>query len=441
MITRQEARRPPIRLLAACAAWAFAAALAGPAEAAESGTLHVGDRLKITVYEVVEVADRPANDASAHDGDPPPVQTAFPRLDLTGEYAIEPSGRLTLPLIGGFEAADRPLEAFRADLDEAFAKTFRRRPNVAIAFVQRAPVYVVGAVRSPGSFTYVPGLFVLQAAALAGGDLGNAPPGQAMELVREQVQRDAARERLKALVLRRAVLAAESGGVPLASSDEALSRLVGAESAATLLGREQQLLKLRLQGRASARAIQARAASVAGEEVELLAQRITNYDVQVKIRGERLRMMEALFSRQVVESERVADVRRDFADMEGRRRDLEITALQTRQRFEAAQKALEQDDLERRLALENDLNRVTSEMREAERALAAASATAALLERTTVRPAGEGEVVTYGILRRQGGELKTLRASEGETLEPGDVLKVEIRKPAVPPAGDRLAAN
>ncbi len=67
--------------------------------------------------------------------------------------------------------------------------------------------------------------------------------------------------------------------------------------------------------------------------------------------------MEQLFSRQVVESERVADVRRDFADMEGRRRDLEINALQTRQRYEAAQKTLEQADLDRRLALENDLNR------------------------------------------------------------------------------------
>ncbi len=148
--------------------------------------------------------------------------------------------------------------------------------------------------------------------------------------------------------------------------------------------------------------------------------------------------MEQLFSRQVVESERVADVRRDFADMEGRRRDLEITALQTKQRYEAAQKTLEQTDLDRRLALENDLNRVSGEVREAERAFAAASAGAALLERSTSRPAEEGEVVAYTLLRRQAGGLKTLRVAEGESLEPGDVLKVELRRAA---AVETLAAK
>jgi protein involved in polysaccharide export with SLBB domain len=415
---------------------ALPAAAGGPSE---SGTLHVGDRLKITVYEIIETADRPAGEEPAQGGEAPPIQTAYPRLDLTGEYTIDPGGQLTLPLIGTLTAAEASMEAFRTALDEAFTRTFRRRSSLVIAFAGRAPVYVVGSVRNPGAFTFSPGLFVMQAVALAGGDLANAQPGPAMDLVRLREQRDTARERLAGLTLKQVTLAAESAGHPIPQADEALARIVGAEKAAALLDRERKLSVLRRQGQAGSRAIQAKAVAVAGEEVELLTQRIANYDTQVRIRSERLRTMEQLFSRQVVESERVADVRRDFADMEGRRRDLEITALQTRQRYEAAQKTLEQADLDRRLALDNDLNRVSGEVREAERAFAAASAGAALLERSTARPAEEGEVVAYTLMRRQAGGLKTLRVAEGEGLEPGDVLKVELRRAAA--AVETLAAK
>jgi protein involved in polysaccharide export with SLBB domain len=442
-MTRPHHRIPAFRraaagLLAAGLALtgALPAAAGGPSE---SGTLHVGDRLKITVYEIIETADRPAGEEPAQGGEAPPIQTAYPRLDLTGEYTIDPGGQLTLPLIGTLTAAEASMEAFRTALDEAFTRTFRRRSSLVIAFAGRAPVYVVGSVRNPGAFTFSPGLFVMQAVALAGGDLANAQPGPAMDLVRLREQRDTARERLAGLTLKQVTLAAESAGHPIPQADEALARIVGAEKAAALLDRERKLFVLRRQGQAGSRAIQAKAVAVAGEEVELLTQRIANYDTQVRIRSERLRTMEQLFSRQVVESERVADVRRDFADMEGRRRDLEITALQTRQRYEAAQKTLEQADLDRRLALDNDLNRVSGEVREAERAFAAASAGAALLERSTARPAEEGEVVAYTLMRRQAGGLKTLRVAEGEGLEPGDVLKVELRRAAA--AVETLAAK
>ncbi len=120
----------------------------------------------------------------------------------------------------------------------------------------------------------------MQAVALAGGDLANAQPGPAMDLVRLREQRDTARERLATLVLKQVTLAAESAGHPIPQADEALARIVGAEKAAALLDRERKLLVLRRQGQAGSRAIQAKAVAVAGEEVELLTQRIANYDTR-----------------------------------------------------------------------------------------------------------------------------------------------------------------
>lgn len=425
-MTQHRRRGRPARF--AAAGIALVASL-GSAAAESGDLLHVGDRLKITVYEVVESADRPGAGEPQEAGAAPPVQAAYPRLDLSGEYLIESSGRVMLPLIGAFDAVERPVEALRAQIGDAFVRTFRRRPDIAVTFVQRAPVYVVGAVRNPGAFPFAAGLFVAQALALAGGDLTNAPPERALEIVRGREQREAARERLKALLVRRAVAKSESEGAALAA-DEGLIKLVGAETAAGLMNREQRLIKLRAQERSSARTVQERAVATAEEEVELLSQRLANYDAQVKARGDRLRIMEGLFSRQVVENERVVDIRRDYADMEGRRRDIEISLLQSRQRLEAVKRAREQGELDRRLALENEFVRVTGELREAERGFEAATTVASLLARGQGPEASEAAAVTYDILRRHGGGLETLHVGQGEMLEPGDVLRVQIGRPS-----------
>jgi polysaccharide biosynthesis/export protein ExoF len=425
-MTQHRRGGPQARLAAAGIAAILALAAPGPAAAESGDLLHVGDRLKITVYEVVDSADRAGEPQEP--GEVPPVQTAYPRLDLSGEYLIEASGRVMLPLIGTFDAVDRPVEALRTQIGDAFVRTFRRRPDIAVTFVQRAPVYVVGAVRNPGAFPFAAGLFVAQALALAGGDLTNAPPERALELVRGREQREAARERLKAQLVRRAVAKSESEGAALVP-DEGLIKLVGAETAAGLVSREQRLMKLRAQERSGARAVQERAVATAAEEVELLSQRLANYDAQVKARGDRLRIMEGLFSRQVVENERVVDIRRDYADMEGRRRDIEISLLQSRQRLEAVKRTLEQGELDRRLALENELVRATGELREAERGFEAASAVAGLLARGPGQDASEPAAVAYEILRRRGGGLETLHVGQGEMLEPGDVLRVQIGRP------------
>jgi hypothetical protein len=266
---------------------------------------------------------------------------------------------------------------------------------------------------------------VLQAVALAGGDLENGAPGQALESTREQDRRDGARDKLKLLLLRKEALTAERDNAPVGKAP-ALRDLIGAEAAATLLASEQRMAQLRIQTQASIRANRERASTAIHDEVELLRQRMGNFDQQIKVRGERLRMMEALFARQVVENERVADVRRDYVDMEGRRRDIEISLLQAEQRLETAKKGLEQSELERRLGLERDLAQVESEIQQAERAYTTLNATAALMARTNPAPGREGSVLAYEVIRRNGETTDAVRVSELDGLEPGDVLRVRV---------------
>ncbi|KAB1070143.1 polysaccharide biosynthesis/export family protein [Methylobacterium planeticum] len=438
---RFEARRCRPRSLGVLAALLLAISPMAPG-AARAGTeplLRVGDRLKVTIFEMMEVPDTSEADKGAQREAPSPLlQTVYPRVDLSGEYTVEPGGTVVLPLFGAIEAVGRPASAFKADLGEAFDRLFHRRCNITISMLQRAPIYVVGAVRNPGSFAYAPGLMVIQAVALAGGDMENGTPAQAIETTREHERRDGARDRLKGLFVRKAVLIAERDGTAVAQAP-ALRDLIGADASTALLAGEQRMAQLRAKNQASARATKERAIVAVQDEIDLLRQRMANFDAQIKVRGERLKMMEALFARQVVENERVADVRRDYVDMEGRRRDIEISLLQAEQRQDNAKKALEQSELERRLNLERDLAQVEGEIQQAERAYAALNATTALMARTGPAPSREAGALVYDVVRRTGDVTESLRAAELDALEPGDVLRVRVAPAERVKATDQVA--
>jgi protein involved in polysaccharide export with SLBB domain len=88
---------------------------------------------------------------------------------LSGEYQIDQSGQISLPLAGTIEAQGLT----QTELEQALAKKFRseylRNPKVTVTVATLQPYYVMGEVEKPGEFAYRSGLNVLTALAIAGG--------------------------------------------------------------------------------------------------------------------------------------------------------------------------------------------------------------------------------------------------------------------------------
>src|SRR5256885_11950127 len=88
---------------------------------------------------------------------------------LSGEYEIDQSGQISLPLAGTIEAQGLT----QAELEQALAKKFRseylKNPKVTVTITTLQPYYIVGEVAHPGEFPYRSGLNVLTALAIAGG--------------------------------------------------------------------------------------------------------------------------------------------------------------------------------------------------------------------------------------------------------------------------------
>lgn len=95
--------------------------------------------------------------------------TVFGEEELSGVYAVSAVGTLSIPLIGDVRASGRTLKQLEAEIVEKFRGGYLVDPSVALEVAKYRPFYILGEVRLPGSYSYVSGINVLNAVALAGG--------------------------------------------------------------------------------------------------------------------------------------------------------------------------------------------------------------------------------------------------------------------------------
>lgn len=118
---------------------------AGPAPMRGSTGAYIlgpGDRLRIKVY----------SDA-----------------DMTGEYEINASGAVSLPLVGDVRASGQTTRQLEQRIAAAMRGKVATDPKVSVEIAAYAPFYIYGEVKKAGEYPYRVGLTVADAIATAGG--------------------------------------------------------------------------------------------------------------------------------------------------------------------------------------------------------------------------------------------------------------------------------
>jgi polysaccharide export outer membrane protein len=122
----------------------------------------------------VTQAERAALEAEA--SGPPKLQagekihvTVFNEPSLTGDYQIDPSGFVSLPLAGTLKAAGLSQQELEEALEAKFSTGYLKDPKITVGVSEFRPFYIVGEVDKPGAYPYTGGLNVLSAIAIAGG--------------------------------------------------------------------------------------------------------------------------------------------------------------------------------------------------------------------------------------------------------------------------------
>ncbi len=119
---------------------------AAPAADASTGTntyqLDTGDKLRIIIY-----------------GED----------DLGGQYDIDGTGQVRLPLVGQVQAAGLTVRQFEQEVKAKLDQGYLKDARVSVEVSNYRPFYILGEVNKPGEYPYVNGMSVLTAVALAGG--------------------------------------------------------------------------------------------------------------------------------------------------------------------------------------------------------------------------------------------------------------------------------
>jgi polysaccharide export outer membrane protein len=95
--------------------------------------------------------------------------TVFGQPELTGEYAVDGSGQMSYPLVGQIGAGGMTAHELEKALIGKLSPNYLKNPSISVEVLTYRPFYIVGEVRTPGSYPFVSGMTVLNAVALAGG--------------------------------------------------------------------------------------------------------------------------------------------------------------------------------------------------------------------------------------------------------------------------------
>lgn len=124
--------------------------------------------------------DRPAPLTLAEDYRIAPLDTltvkVFKLPDLTGDYEVDLTGQIAMPLIGNVKAVDLTTAELDRRLTERYGSRYLESPDITVGVKSstRASVTVDGSVGKPGAVPVAGAITLMQAVAQAGGVTENA---------------------------------------------------------------------------------------------------------------------------------------------------------------------------------------------------------------------------------------------------------------------------
>ncbi len=113
--------------------------------------------------------------------------TVYGHEDLSGEFEIDGTGRLSLPLIPYVNATGLTEMRLEKAIIKKLKPDYLINPRVSVEILSYRPFYIIGEVKNPGSYSYVNGMAVVNAVAVAGGYTYRAKTS-AVTVIREKDQ-------------------------------------------------------------------------------------------------------------------------------------------------------------------------------------------------------------------------------------------------------------
>ncbi len=420
--------------IAALAAFTLAAALPARADPVEY-RLGPEDKLQIKVF-----------DWRTGSGE------AYQWQALNGEFVVGSSGALSLPLLGDVPASDVTASALARAIGERLQAKIglAQRPEASVQVIKYRPFYVMGVVEKPGEYEYRPDLSVLQAVSIGGGlARTGSGGGDAIGLERQALEgrgdlRALTAERTE-LVIRQARLDAEINARDAVVLPADLASRQADPAVARALREEQALFDTRRDALRSQTDTLNQSRALLERQITALAAKDVSLAHQLSVTRQELDQISGLVSSGLAVLPRKLAIEENAAQYESSRLDVQLATLRAQQDISKAlrdtadihakdrnEALIEAAQVRARLA------EVTQKLETARSLVYQAEVRAPALLAASSGPTRP--VPVYSVVRKVDGHAVTLEVEEGDTVLPGDVVRVDFTEPGKADAAAALPA-
>lgn len=351
---------------------------------------------------------------------------------VAGDYSVSPRGTIAIPFIGEIDVTGKTTSDLGKQVGDELQQRFglADRPEAVFEIATFRPIYVAGDVQTPGAYPYQPGLSIIKAMSIAGGQRRGADGTRAeRDVVRSQGELAELALSNRRLFLLRARLQAEIDGQEKIALPKELE---GQPEAANLLADEQQTLEADRDRIALQKQSLNELKDLLGNEIQALEGKHETLQRQVDLTKKELADVGSLQNKGLVVNSRVSELERRIADYEGRLLDIETSSLRAKQDISKADQDLIRLERDRRAEIQQQRQDADAQI-ELNKPKAATER-GLLNEALTYAPGaarlGQDIELNFSIMRDVGGKTTEFAATEGTEVRPGDVVKVRQELPA-----------
>lgn len=352
---------------------------------------------------------------------------------LEGAYTVDPDGGISIPIAGrvnaGGQTTDQLAELIATALSEKAG--LPSKPFVALEIAEHAPIYVTGAVETPGRYPFQVNMTVMKAISVSGGFMRLR--GEAASFERDQIEaggdyRSAILKR-RDLLMRKARLTAEIAGHTVFETPAELAGITGIE---TLRQEQLELMRLRRVEMESRIDAARDLTQLYSQEIETLTAKISTQSRQIELSQKELDSVSSLVSKGLTNNARQFSADRGLAEAQSRLLDLEIALTRARQSL--SESTREKTDIVNKQNAENrrELNEIELAIRKTAIDLQVAQLRGDLADIGAQISQTEPDAVStdlsrrsFRIIRRSAdGQDINIDASETTALLPHDIIEV-----------------
>lgn len=349
---------------------------------------------------------------------------------LGGDLEVAPDGTLAVPTLGVID-----VQGLSADqLESEIAGRLQAKlglldpPDASVQVLDYPPVYIVGSVSAPGQYAFRPGMIVVQALAIAGGERRTENAAGLSETIKLEAELDGFGSDILRSTARLARLKSEFARSQEISFPPEMNATD--PTTAEIMGQERRIFQAHTNEFERQQAGLTQLAELYNAEIDVLAQKVQAIDDQIAQAQEQVEVITKLVSEGSATVSRLTEVERILADLRSEKLDNALATMSARQNLNRSQGDLAklQDEQQSNVA-----SQLQQEQAALEKLLRNQTAAMRMLrqsidfdENTTLARTAQTSL-SYVILRQQDGQPVAIDATESTMLQPGDLVKVTMQ--------------